>query len=195
MAPPSASFAPRLATPRLELRLARPDEANLVLDYARRNAEHLAPWEPTPPPASDTEAFWRERLEQAAEESSRGRHIRFHLFESNAPTARVLGAIGLSNIVRGVFECAYLGFSLDGARQGEGLMREALEAVIGFAWAPLNLHRIEANYQPHNVRSGALLRRLGFQPTGFARDYLFIAGAWRDHVQTAILNPAWVAPR
>ena len=46
-----------------------------------------------------------------------------------------------------------------------------------------------ANYIPHNERSGRLLRRLGFMVEGYARDYLFINGAWRDHILTALTNP------
>ena len=49
----------------------------------------------------------------------------------------------------------------------------------------IGLHRVEANYQPSNERSGRLLRSLGFTVEGYARDYLYIDGAWRDHVLTA----------
>jgi ribosomal-protein-alanine N-acetyltransferase len=57
---------------------------------------------------------------------------------------------------------------------------------------------IVANYRPENPRSSTPARRLGFAPEGLARDYLFIDGAWRDHVLTALVNPrfdpAWVEP-
>lgn len=49
--------------------------------------------------------------------------------------------------------------------------------------------RIQASYIPDNVRSGRLLQRLGFQREGLAPRYLFIDGAWRDHVITALINP------
>ena len=72
--------------------------------------------------------------------------------------------------------------------QGSGLMFEALSAALPFALEHLGLHRIMANYQPHNERSGKLLRRLGFAVEGYARDYLYIDGEWRDHVLTAIMR-------
>ena len=72
-------------------------------------------------------------------------------------------------------------------------MREALEAVVAHAFSKhgMHLHRIEANHQPHNARSAAVLARLGFERQGFAKDYLFINGEWRDHVMTALINRAW----
>ncbi|MCK6430817.1 MAG: GNAT family N-acetyltransferase, partial [Burkholderiaceae bacterium] len=69
-----------------------------------------------------------------------------------------------------------------------GLMTEALAACIDFAFGALRLHRIQANYMPENERSGRLLARLAFEREGYAKDYLFIDGAWRDHVLTARLN-------
>jgi ribosomal-protein-alanine N-acetyltransferase len=74
-------------------------------------------------------------------------------------------------------------------------MHEALGAVIAEVFSPrFNLHRLQAAYQPNNVRSGAVLERLGFEHEGLARDYLFINGAWRDHCITALRNPAFFRP-
>jgi [ribosomal protein S5]-alanine N-acetyltransferase len=184
----------RLETPRLSLRLAEPHEAAVVAAYVQRNREHLGPWEPDPPPGFHDEAFWWERLAQLRREQAEDRQLRVHLFEKGTPAARVIGSVGLSNIVRGAFHNAQVGFGLDHAVEGRGLMREALEAVIAHAFGPMNLHRLEANHQPHNLRSAGLLRRLGFVPTGYARDYLRIGGEWRDHVQTARINPSWRPP-
>jgi ribosomal-protein-alanine N-acetyltransferase len=67
-------------------------------------------------------------------------------------------------------------------------MYEALLKAIAFAFEHLKLHRIMANYMPRNERSGTLLRKLGFSPEGYARDYLKIAGKWEDHVLTALIR-------
>lgn len=58
-----------------------------------------------------------------------------------------------------------------------------------------HIHRIMANYMPHNKRSGALLARLGFEKEGYAKDYLLIDGQWRDHVLTALTTPLWTPGR
>ena len=58
-----------------------------------------------------------------------------------------------------------------------------------YSFDELGLHRIMANHQPENERSARLLERLGFEREGYARSYLHIAGAWRDHVLTALVRP------
>ena len=68
-------------------------------------------------------------------------------------------------------------------------MFEALQATLGHAFEVLRLHRVQANHLPENHRSARLLRRLGFRIEGLARDYLYVNGAWRDHVLTALTYP------
>lgn len=70
-------------------------------------------------------------------------------------------------------------------------MTEALELLIPYAFGPLNLHRIMANYMPRNRRSARLLKRLGFRIEGRAPDYLQIAGRWEDHILTSLVNQKW----
>jgi ribosomal-protein-alanine N-acetyltransferase len=68
-------------------------------------------------------------------------------------------------------------------------MFEALQASIAYMFHEQDLHRIMANHVPENVRSAALLQRLGFEREGYAREYLKINGIWRDHVLTALVKP------
>src|SRR3546814_9602763 len=87
-----------------------------------------------------------------------------------------------------------MGYQIDAECEGRGLMTEALRLAIDFMFARFGLHRIMANYIPDNHRSGRVLERLGFEKEGYARNYLFIDGAWRDHVLTALINPHPAAP-
>ncbi len=74
-------------------------------------------------------------------------------------------------------------------------MHEALRTVVDEAFSPrLNLHRIQAAVRPENHRSLAVLARLGFNPIGLARRYLFIDGAWRDHQLFERTNPGFIQP-
>ncbi len=182
-----------LATPRLTVRMAAPDEADAIADYYERNRAHFAPWDPRRAAEFYTGAWWRQRLEADARAIPEDRGYRFFLFPEDTP-GRAVGQISFSNIVRGAFHSCHLGFGVDAAVEGHGVMREGLERAIEWAFDDLRLHRIEANHRPENMRSAGLLRRLGFAPIGYARDYLFIDGAWRDHVITARINPDWAPP-
>jgi ribosomal-protein-alanine N-acetyltransferase len=107
---------------------------------------------------------------------------------------QVIGTINLNTIVRGAFQAATLGYGLSAQHQGQGYMTEAGQRLMTYAFDQLKLHRVMANYMPHNHRSASVLKRLGFQIEGIARDYLFINGQWQDHVMTSLINPHWQAP-
>ncbi|MGL5727678.1 MAG: GNAT family N-acetyltransferase, partial [Plesiomonas sp.] len=82
----------------------------------------------------------------------------------------------------------YLGYSLGKQFVGKGLMYEALKESNRYMLEKQHLHRIMANYMPHNQRSGNLLTRLGFEREGYAKEYLLINGMWQDHIMTALTN-------
>jgi ribosomal-protein-alanine N-acetyltransferase len=102
--------------------------------------------------------------------------------------------LALTDIVRGPQQWANLGYGLDEREQGKGIMVEAVKAVCAWAFDELRLHRITASYMPTNDRSAKVLRRAGFAVVGYARDFLYINGAWRDHVLTALVDPRDRAP-
>jgi len=104
---------------------------------------------------------------------------------------KIVGSINLSQIFRKAFQNAYLGYSLGVNDTGKGFMTEAVELIQRFAFNDLKLHRIEANVQPENLPSIAVLRRCGFTREGFSRKYLKIAGRWRDHERFAIVREDW----
>jgi ribosomal-protein-alanine N-acetyltransferase len=177
-----------LETDRLLLTPLRPGEEDRVVAYFELNRAHLEPWDPVRPQGFYTPAYWRPTLERSLAEQEAGTALRLFLTERADP-GPVIGTVNLSQIARGPFLSCMLGYGLDHAHVGRGLMAEALTAVIAHAFGPLGLHRIQANYLPTNERSGATLRRLGFVVEGYARDYLHIGGRWRDHVLTALYNP------
>jgi ribosomal-protein-alanine N-acetyltransferase len=198
---------PILRSERLLMTLPDPGAAEAHLRFALDNREHLTPWEP--PQAADyyTLPFWQERLRKNLDEFEQGLSLRLSIFwkpgaRLDSPSSgfargpvlplrkgAVLGNCNFSNFVWGAFHAATVGYRLDHRVEGQGVMTEALRCAIGFLFREMGFHRIQANYRPTNERSGAVLRRLGFVVEGYARDYLFIDGAWRDHVLTSLTNP------
>ncbi|MEO5771543.1 MAG: GNAT family N-acetyltransferase [Burkholderiaceae bacterium] len=180
-----------LTTERLVLRASDPSFAAAVADFYVRNAAPHARWNPPLGDAVYSAAAQAERLAEAAQAARHGSEIAWWLF---ARTRRepLIGRIHFSQITRRAFQNAMLGYGLDHPHEGRGLMHEALQAALEDAFGPrVGLHRVQANVRPENTRSLALLERLGFEREGLAREYLFIDGAWRDHVMTALRHPSW----
>lgn len=110
-------------------------------------------------------------------------------------TELIIGVINISEIVRGSFQSGYLGYygSLPprGEKRDGGLMTEALRLTLRYAFVKLKLHRLEANIQPRNAASIALVNRCGFRLEGVSPRYLKIGGRWRDHERWAITAEDW----
>lgn len=99
----------------------------------------------------------------------------------------MLGVYAISQIVRGNFKNAYLGYYAFEPFAAQGYMSEGMRLVFRYAFDGLRLHRLQANVQPGNERSIALLRATGWREEGYAQRYLKIGGRWRDHLMFAIV--------
>ena len=106
-----------------------------------------------------------------------------------------VGVFNFSEIVRGAFQSAYLGYYGFAQHVGRGYMSEGLALVLRLGFGTLRLHRIEVNVQPENAPSISLVRRGGFTREGFSRRYVKIAGRWRDHERWALLAEDWRVAR
>jgi [ribosomal protein S5]-alanine N-acetyltransferase len=107
----------------------------------------------------------------------------------------IVGVINFSEIIRGAFHSGYVGYYAFAPFAGDGYMAEGFALALDFAFRKMRLHRIEANVQPANIRSLALVERLGFMREGYSRRYVKIAGRWRDHVRFAMLAEDWKRQR
>ncbi len=178
---------PCIRTDRTVLQLLPPEKACLMARFRTENREHLTQWEPSRSSRFYTEAFWHSHLQTAIHDYYRGASVCFSILDTEE--SEVLGVCNYTNIVRGTFEACHLGYAIAARHEGKGIMYEALSASNRFIFQEMRLHRIMANYQPRNRRSGELLKRLGFEIEGEARKLLKINGVWEDHILTSLLNP------
>jgi [ribosomal protein S5]-alanine N-acetyltransferase len=109
------------------------------------------------------------------------------LLVCDAADGSIAGVINLSQIVMGPLRSAFLGYYAFEPFAARGYMRAAMPHVLRYAFEELGLHRVQANVQPENEASIALVRRAGFRREGFSPRYLFIRGQWRDHEQWVML--------
>ena len=103
----------------------------------------------------------------------------------------IVGFLNISEIVRGSFKSAFVGYGGVAEFAGQGYMSEAMRLLLREAFTHVGLHRLEANIQPGNLASIALAKRSGFELEGFSPRYLKIAGRWRDHERWAIREELW----
>jgi len=103
------------------------------------------------------------------------------------------GVININEVVRDGFQSGYLGYYAFVPHAGRGVMRAGLAEVLRLAFRGYGLHRLEANIQPGNLRSIALVRGLGFRYEGLSPRYLKLGGRWRDHERWALTVEDWKA--
>jgi ribosomal-protein-alanine N-acetyltransferase len=107
----------------------------------------------------------------------------------------IVGFLNISEIVRGAFKSAFVGYGGVAGFAGQGYMTEAMRLLLREAFTTVGLHRLEANIQPDNQASIALARRCGFEREGFSPRYLKVGGRWRDHERWAIRSETWQSLR
>jgi [ribosomal protein S5]-alanine N-acetyltransferase len=156
-------------------------DASEFIAAVRASKTQLHPWV-DPPDTADRFTAYLNRAGRADQASYLIRH---------AECGGLVGYANINNIVWGALQSGYLGYAGFLSHAGRGLMTAGLADVITDAFGTFGLHRLEANIQPDNARSLAMVRRLGFLREGFSPHYLLIDGDWRDHERWAILADDW----
>jgi ribosomal-protein-alanine N-acetyltransferase len=166
-----------MAAARVRLTNPTPADRREFLDLVEASVDLHRPW--TYPPADA--ASYRRLLERNRSDSF------FALLARRVDDDAIVGLFEFSEVVRGSFQNAYLGYWAGAPYAAQGYMSDGMQQALRFAFGDLRLHRVEANIQPANKRSLALARRAGFKREGFSPRYLKIGGRWRDHERWAIL--------
>ena len=151
----------------------------------------LEPWMPRPPEGATGEAGERfDRLIETADTPENQRHV-----ICRQSDGAIVGMVNLTQIFRGPFCNAIMGYWVGEKFAGAGYTSEGVGLVLGRAFVELKLHRVEANIIPNNLASIALANRVGFREEGYSPRYLKIAGTWQDHVRFAMTAEDWAELR
>jgi [ribosomal protein S5]-alanine N-acetyltransferase len=170
-----------LSRPKVELVAPAPSHEKEFIRLAARSVDLHRGWV-SPPADRDTYRRYLERV-------SGSMHAGFLVVDSTS--GQIAGVVNINDIRLGSVRGASLGYYGFASSAGGGRMTQGVRLTVDFAFGPLALHRLEANIQPDNAPSIALVRRLGFRLEGFSPKYLHIAGDWRDHERWAVLSDEW----
>ncbi|MBX7147384.1 MAG: GNAT family N-acetyltransferase [Alphaproteobacteria bacterium] len=165
----------------LILREPKLEDKNIFLSVMNESINLHHPWI-RPPLDHDEFMLYLKRVSQDT-------HKSYLAFDSNQ---NITGVFNISEIVRGHFHSAYLGFYGIIGFTGQGYMSQGLKLVLSKIFYDLKLHRIEANIQPNNNRSLNLVKSNGFRREGYSPKYLKIDGSWRDHERWAMIYEDFV---
>lgn len=175
-----------LDTPQWQLVTVTPAYAPLLARLHQRNGDHFRLAMSLEPGMTDP-AFWERVLADQQRAFQDGTGVFLMGFLKSNPQPEVGCVISFSGIVHDEFDCCWLGFRMDRALQGRGLMRAALAPAIQAMFVRHQLHRIMASHQPENLRSAAVLRSLGFGIEGYSRDFMKVNGEWKDNVLLSLI--------
>lgn len=176
-----------LQTKRLILGILDETYAENVDAFFQRNMTYLQPWIAKKPNSYYSLEKQTIRLYLQAKDFREQKSARFYLFKKSN-SQKIIGNIGLTNIIRGAFWSCHLGYQIEEQEQGKGLMTEALREIVRYAFEDLQLHRIEANVMPRNIASIRVVKKVGFENEGLAKKYLKINKIWEDHYRFVLLN-------
>lgn len=159
----------------------RPIEVSDGVEWSRvrlRNADWLQPWEATVPPgAGPGPETFRELVRSLQRAARAGRMMPFVI----EVEGRLVGQVTVSHIVRGSAQYASIGYWIDRAVAGRGIVPRAVAMAIDHCFTGAGLHRVEICIRPENTNSLRVVEKLGLHEVGYAPAFLHIDGAWRDH--------------
>ncbi|WP_250001827.1 GNAT family N-acetyltransferase [Actinoplanes sp. M2I2] len=159
-------------------RLLTVGDAAEMAERLRANREFLAPWEPDRSEEYFTEGGQRRVLTELLRQHEAGSSVPHAIVDDG----RLVGRIAITNIARGPFLSGSLGYWVSRDANGRGVATAAVGRVVRLAFDELGLHRVEAGTLVDNTGSQRVLQKNGFRRFGLAPRYLWVAGAWRDHI-------------
>jgi [ribosomal protein S5]-alanine N-acetyltransferase len=184
----------RLEDPPTAIRPTEPGDARAQLALRIANREHTGPWDPMRDESFYTEAGQRLELDLDQRSWSAGTAYAFGVLDLGERD-RLIGRVALSNVVRGPWQNATLGYWIGKDALGRGHATRAVRLALRFAFEHAGLHRVQPAIIPRNTRSVRVAEKVGFRLEGRALRYLKINGVWEDHDVYALTIEDWADMR
>jgi [ribosomal protein S5]-alanine N-acetyltransferase len=192
---PTLAAAPRLFGRRVMLRPLGTQDFPAWSEVRLRNDDWLTPWEPRRPvpefdPTTNRNAF-NSRCAARERDAANGLSYGFGLFVTVDGDDRFCGEVNINHVLRGAMQTATIGYWIDRAHAGQGLVAEGVVVVAEFAFEQLLLHRLEICIVPRNHNSRRVMDKLAIREEGVAVRALEINGTWEDHVRYGLTLEEW----
>lgn len=159
-------------------------DAKEIVEYYKKNKNHLAPFEPVRDESFYTIETQKKLLNKSYKEFLNGTSIDLGIFKDE----KIIGKIKLSGIVHGSYRNGTIGYSIDEDEQSKGYMTQSVKLLVRYAFSECELHRVEASALVNNIKSRTVLEKCGFKLVGINEKYLLINGRWEDHATYYILK-------
>ncbi|MBV9241313.1 MAG: GNAT family N-acetyltransferase [Acidobacteria bacterium] len=171
------------------LRTVREEDVDEVLALVTRNYDHLRTFmEWAKPNYSDEDAGdW---VQRSVRESETGNVLNFLICSGG----RIIGTIGFASFDHDA-KVTEIGYWIDAAEQGKGIMGQATRELIDFAFDRLGVNRVQIRCADENLRSGAIPRKLGFREEGRQRRHVMRDGKVYDFLIFGLLRDEWLSRR
>ena len=141
--------------------------------------DFLTPWEPTWYTGEHSLKRYLKLLKIYSQKRKNHTQLSYFIFNGGN---ELLGGINVFNIKKGVSQSCTIGYWIGEAYSNQGYMTKSLLILLDYLFNDFNFNRVEAACVPNNIPSKSLLKRLGFDEEGYAKDYLRINGRWEDHI-------------
>jgi len=172
--------------------IIRPPHKKDFLAWAQLRSvsrEFIQPFDPLWAEDALSQKSYLKRLKLQAREWNSDRGIYFFIFDRTS--GDLVGGVNLNQVVRGIAQMASAGYWVGKPFARQGYMSEALKIILDYAFDDIGLNRIYAGCVPENIPSQRVLRKLGFDQEGYAKEYLKINGMWQDHVLFGMAASRW----
>ena len=177
-----------LSTPQTRLMPLTEARAPLIFQYYKENLNHLFKWDAVANPSAHSIETWLHYAQWAKQEYLDQKQVEF--IATDHSETEMLALCSITDIKLAPYYSGDMGFSIAEKHEGKGIMFEVAQKAVEFMFKEYGLHRLTATFHPDNLRSKALLERLGFEREGYAKAYMQVGDmGWQDHVVMALVNP------